>query len=378
MNIKDNFNINDTKASNNENDKITIPHQASCLSLDVRVENETIWSTQTDRYDIVPTTKHNITLHVSNASPVPSSPVSQHLTGEIQGNTPKEQDRDNHLPHNKCEDSKHSCNEIFWTVKANAKQNKSIKFNLLKLLTFLEKNGFRSNKTKDGCRCLVRIDDNVIQKCDIYEVRRFVLNHLRNLTKDEVLHEKFADKIGCILSKANLYLLKEVCTISETSISDNQRFSLHRNQNDIYEQITDKINNRNREREEVQNDKQSLKKEMGDTFLSWAESYFSLDGGNINKRLPRKKIFADYLSEVKLGSTKPTSKSFKKKLLAFCEYSGYHFNIHKRNEQGEEFIDYNRKSPDETFIGVRETSGGTEYIIISTTDYFYSSSDRER
>lgn len=63
MNEIDNNNINLQSDKENE---IILYHPDSTLSLDVRVENETVWLTQAQMTELFQTTRNNITLHIRN------------------------------------------------------------------------------------------------------------------------------------------------------------------------------------------------------------------------------------------------------------------------------------------------------------------------
>lgn len=115
--------------------------------------------------------------------------------------------------------------------------------------------------------------------------------------------------------------------------------------------------------------RRELRQEMGELFLSWASAYFAPDGHNINCRRQRKTITEAYLSEYGLKATQLTAKSFKKKLVAFCRFSGLHLNAHRPDKQGKSFSDHFAKSPGESFIGERDVSQSLEFYTITTTDY---------
>lgn len=117
----------------------------------------------------------------------------------------------------------------------------------------------------------------------------------------------------------------------------------------------------------------TLRQEMGEQFLSWAELYFAPDAGHLNSRIVRKDMYENYLSDYNMKSTQMTSKSFRDKIHAYCRFCGYHFNAHKMTKDGQTFLTWIRRHPDETFIGDRDMSNANEYYTISTTEYNLSS-----
>ena len=112
-----------------------------------------------------------------------------------------------------------------------------------------------------------------------------------------------------------------------------------------------------------------LRQEMGELFLSWAEIYFSPDGGHLNTRIVRKEMYQAFLNEFGIKSTQITSKGFRDKIYAYCRFTGLHFNAHRPSKDGVWFHDHIRRCPDETFIGDRDLSCSLEFYTISTTDY---------
>lgn len=58
--------INNGYGNNPSDNEIIIYQPDSTLSLDVRVENETVWLTQSQMTDLFQTTRNNITMHIRN------------------------------------------------------------------------------------------------------------------------------------------------------------------------------------------------------------------------------------------------------------------------------------------------------------------------
>lgn len=101
-------------------------------------------------------------------------------------------------------------------------------------------------------------------------------------------------------------------------------------------------------------------------FYEWAETYYSEDSGNLNIRQTRLDVlihFRNNFADAKAVS----SATFKKYLIFYCQYKGYDFNRHKPNKAGKYYSEWHAfASPGEIFVGTRDSSGGTEYFIIST------------
>lgn len=59
-------NINNSQQDGDNENEIILYQPDSTLSLDVRVENETVWLTQAQMTELFQTTRNNITLHIRN------------------------------------------------------------------------------------------------------------------------------------------------------------------------------------------------------------------------------------------------------------------------------------------------------------------------
>lgn len=114
-------------------------------------------------------------------------------------------------------------------------------------------------------------------------------------------------------------------------------------------------------------EKRRLRQTMGEIFLTWADAYFTKE--NLNTRMPRQTLyekFCEFDSNVRkyYNSTK-----FGKVLKAYCEFSGYHLNPNKANEEGVLFLDFVKEFPDRTFLGTMDKSGGVEYFTVADSNY---------
>ena len=104
---------------------------------------------------------------------------------------------------------------------------------------------------------------------------------------------------------------------------------------------------------------------MGESFISWADEYFSNEE-NLNTRLVRRTLydaFQEYSPESRRYNT-PTN--FKKKIIKYCDYKGYLFNPNMCDpESGKPFKLDKDGRPDYS-----DKSGGVEYFMIGTEEEF--------
>lgn len=104
-----------------------------------------------------------------------------------------------------------------------------------------------------------------------------------------------------------------------------------------------------------------LRQDMGETFLSWADEYFS-DPQKLNTRLIRKNLYDEYLKYSNLPPKIVSPTSFKNKVKAFCRWSGYQFNPHMYDPTSGKPLKYDKDGrPD-----VDDKSGGIEYFYLGT------------
>jgi DNA primase len=116
-----------------------------------------------------------------------------------------------------------------------------------------------------------------------------------------------------------------------------------------------------------------LRQIMGENFLTWAEMFFDWDShrrlGNLNDKHVRVELYNKFKDECpqEIKYTLPTT--FKKKMDAYCEYKGYHFNPTKHNQDGLTFNDYKELYPGKIFWGGMDKSGGKEYWTIANDEF---------
>ncbi|MCO6367881.1 hypothetical protein GBO34_00950 [Roseivirga pacifica] len=103
-------------------------------------------------------------------------------------------------------------------------------------------------------------------------------------------------------------------------------------------------------------EKRNLRGKMGETFLNWAEVFFSPLGENLNKELDKKQLMKTFIDDCEIGKFKPSPQSFKEKLKFFCAYQGLYYNPNS-NEKGTDRI-------------IRKENGSTvEYVMLATGDH---------
>lgn len=122
-------------------------------------------------------------------------------------------------------------------------------------------------------------------------------------------------------------------------------------------------------------EQRKLRQEIGETFISWADEYFS-DPSRLNSRLPRKELH-DALRTYDPDQRKFfTPTAFKKKFVLYCEWKGYVFNPQKYDTlTGKPF----QTDKDGRPI-VDDKAGGVEYFTVgcNIADNFILESDERR
>lgn len=114
-----------------------------------------------------------------------------------------------------------------------------------------------------------------------------------------------------------------------------------------------------------------LRQEITETFILWADEYFSLSA-HINNKLARKMIYDDYCNydpTVRKFSNSP--KEFKTRMKKYCKFRGYVFNPQKYDPLTKQPINFDRRTGEPI---IDDKSGGIEFFTIGNKDY-YSSTD---
>lgn len=112
-----------------------------------------------------------------------------------------------------------------------------------------------------------------------------------------------------------------------------------------------------------------LRQQMGEAFLQWADAYFDQQNFAINSKISRKDLFDKYHEEFQSARETIRPGDFRKRMIAFCKFKGYHFNPMSRNEDNELFSQWIATHKGETFIGQSYKSNSKEYWMIATDEY---------
>lgn len=120
----------------------------------------------------------------------------------------------------------------------------------------------------------------------------------------------------------------------------------------------------------------TLRQYMSEVLLQWAEEYFDPSGNNLNRRIARnKELWPNFLDYAGGPNGHGVSRSnFKKKIIAFCRYKGYDFNIEKPGELAPGtkiyYNDWKSTHPDESFIGGDDKSASVEYFTVYSPEKY--------
>lgn len=108
----------------------------------------------------------------------------------------------------------------------------------------------------------------------------------------------------------------------------------------------------------------SLRQEMSESFLQWAEEYYDPSGFNLNERQVRLDIFRNFLDYAGPTGHGVTRTNIRKKIEAYCKFKGLDLNINKPNDQGSYYNEWKQQHPAESFIGDTDKAGGKEYFTV--------------
>lgn len=109
----------------------------------------------------------------------------------------------------------------------------------------------------------------------------------------------------------------------------------------------------------------TLRQEMGETLLSWADEYFDPTGSHLNERCVRNELWAAFLDYAGgMSGHGVTRTNFRRKIESYCKFKGYDFNTNRPNSEKMYYADWKPLHPDESFIGGDDKSGGKEYITV--------------
>lgn len=109
----------------------------------------------------------------------------------------------------------------------------------------------------------------------------------------------------------------------------------------------------------------TLRQEMSEVLFQWAEEYFDPSGPHLNERIKRSDLvtaFFEYAGGPHGHGV--TRTNFKNKIIAYCKFRRYDFNIDRPNADKSYYTDWKPLHPDETFVGGDDKSGGVEYFKV--------------
>lgn len=119
-------------------------------------------------------------------------------------------------------------------------------------------------------------------------------------------------------------------------------------------------------------DQRRWRQEMGESFLMWAEEYFS-DDMHLNTRIVRRTMYDDFLEKSGQRERKYiTPPSFKTKIEVFCKYKGFNLNPLQYDPITRKPLHYDKKTGDPILT---DKAGGVEYFTIGTPDYHFADAE---
>lgn len=112
----------------------------------------------------------------------------------------------------------------------------------------------------------------------------------------------------------------------------------------------------------------TLRQEMSETFLQWADEYYDQSGPHLNERELRNDVFISFLEFAGTSGHGVTRSNILKRIQAFCKFKGYDLNINKPNGKGQFYVEWKKTNPDDSFIGINDKSGGKEFFTVYSSD----------
>lgn len=110
-----------------------------------------------------------------------------------------------------------------------------------------------------------------------------------------------------------------------------------------------------------------LRQEISEPFIAWADEYFSNEV-NLNRRIPRKKMYDDCMEyDMNMRKANPST-IFKRRLIKYCQFRGLLFNPQRYDPSTGQpsFFDKNGLPI------IDDKSGGVEYFTIGNSEYYNS------
>lgn len=116
-------------------------------------------------------------------------------------------------------------------------------------------------------------------------------------------------------------------------------------------------------------ERRSMRQTMGEAFLQWADAFFDPSNTYLNYKVSRKELSDKYHEEYPSAKESIRAADFRKRMIAFCRYKGYHFNPSQPNADGVRFSDWRATHQGETFIGEAYKSNSKEFWTIATDEF---------
>lgn len=113
----------------------------------------------------------------------------------------------------------------------------------------------------------------------------------------------------------------------------------------------------------------TLRQQMSESLYQWAEVYFDSTGFVINTRKQRGEMYGNFKDHFPDARSGISTANFKKRLIFYCQFKGFHFNPSKLNKEGKSFRNWIAEHPGESFIGGDDKSGGIEYFSVYDTQH---------
>ena len=113
----------------------------------------------------------------------------------------------------------------------------------------------------------------------------------------------------------------------------------------------------------------TLRQQMSESLYQWAEVYFDSTGFVINTRKQRGEMYGNFKDHFPDARSGISTANFKKRLIFYCQFKGFHFNPSKLNKEGKSFRNWIADHPGESFIGGDDKSGGIEYFSVYDTKH---------
>lgn len=107
--------------------------------------------------------------------------------------------------------SRYSSDVDIYSIEKDSKENDKVVLNYTETFRFLSASGFfrlrNSEEAASGFR-FIHIDDGIIDFCDPYELRDFILQYIMTNTKSPLVHEFFNSKLDVLLPEKKLERLE--------------------------------------------------------------------------------------------------------------------------------------------------------------------------